>query len=131
MLDDTQWEWLDVELSRVSAVKVIASGTQILPPTDLLRSASSYCAYDGAGGSFEASIEALGESAESVGTGYESWGEIPQERMKLLQKCQKAINDGFAKVVHGVYCLNRRVFSRHLIIYYNYNYFTGNCVYFW
>jgi alkaline phosphatase D len=97
MLDDQQWTWLDAELSRPSVVKVIGSGTQVLPPTDQSRSLSSYCAYDGIGGTFENSIAALDEGA-ALGTGYESWGEMPQERLKLLQKCQKAINDGFAKV---------------------------------
>lgn len=106
MLDDAQWAWLDTELARPSVVKIISSGTQVLPPTDQSRSLSSYCAYDGPGGSFESSIAAVGESAASVGTDYESWGELPQERTKLLQKCQKAINDGFAQV-----CLMVRVCS--------------------
>lgn len=101
MLDDVQWAWLDAELTRPSVVKVLSSGTQVLPPTDQSRSLGSYCAYDGPGGSFETSIAAVREDATSVGTGYESWGEIPQERMRLLQKCQKAINDGFAKVMHA------------------------------
>ena len=43
-------------------------------------------------------MEAVGESSASVGTSYESWGEMPQERTRLLQKCQRAINDGFAQV---------------------------------
>jgi alkaline phosphatase D len=63
------------------------------------RTESDYCAYDAAGGTFMAAINDLGEDANSIGTNYESWGEIPQERNRLLRKCQKAINDGFAKVI--------------------------------
>lgn len=99
MLSADQWSWLDTELARPSAVKVIASGIQVLPPTNLQSTAaSSYCAYDGEGGTFESSISAVGESSASVGTSYESWGEMPQERARLLQRCQRAINDGFAQV---------------------------------
>lgn len=99
MLSDDQWAWLDTELARPSAVKVIASGIQVLPPTNLQSTTpSSYCAYDGEGGTFDSSMAAAGESNVSVGTSYESWGEMPQERTRLLQKCQRSINDGFAKV---------------------------------
>lgn len=99
MLSEDQWSWLDVELARPSAIKIIASGIQVLPPTNLQStSGSSYCAYDGEGGTFDSSVAAVGESSASVGTSYESWGEMPQERTRLLQKCQRAINDGFAKV---------------------------------
>ena len=106
MLSDDQWGWLDVELARPSMVKVIASGIQVLPPTNLQSTAAStYCTYDGVGGTFESSVAAVGESSASVGTSYESWGEMPQERTRLLQKCQRAINDGFAQVsAHLSHC---------------------------
>lgn len=99
MLRAEQWAWLDDQLARPSAVKIIASGIQVLPPTDLRsRDAHSYCAYDGAGGTFDSSVAAVGEGERSVGTGYESWAEMPQERARLLQKCQRAINDGITQV---------------------------------
>mmetsp|Transcript_15451 Transcript_15451/g.23322 ORF Transcript_15451/g.23322 Transcript_15451/m.23322 type:complete len:779 (+) Transcript_15451:122-2458(+) len=95
MLNDEQWEWLEKELNRPSVVKVIASGTQVLPPTDQSsRSLDAYCAYDDEAGTFLDAIAAVGEDENSLGTHYESWGEIPQQRAKLLQLCQKAINGG-------------------------------------
>ena len=41
---------------------------------------------------FTDSILAVGEDSYWEGTSYESWAEIPQERKKLLQKAQLAIN---------------------------------------
>lgn len=100
MLGDDQWTWLKDELQRISEIKVIGSGIQVLPPTDQKsRSVSSYCAYDGSGGTFDKAIADVGEGVEWLGTDYESWAEIPQERTKLLQLCQKSINDGFAKKI--------------------------------
>jgi alkaline phosphatase D len=90
---------LDTELAKVSVVKVIVSGVQVLHPTDQTRALSTYCSYDGASGTFVNSISAVGESSSYLGTSYESWGEMPQERAKLLGKAQKAINDGKAKVI--------------------------------
>merc|ERR1712168_1174207 len=43
MLSETQWKWLDAELEEPSVVKVIASGVQVLNPTNLERSQSIYC----------------------------------------------------------------------------------------
>ena len=97
LLSNEQWAWLDGELAKDSQIKIIGSGIQVLPPTDQTRPLSSYCAYDGAGNTFEAAISSLGESADSLGTSYESWAEVPQEREKLLRKCQKSIADGHAK----------------------------------
>ena len=116
MLSDEQWTWLDGELNRDSEIKVIATGTtlilevfnfslyilgiQVLPPTNLQStSASEYCAYDGVGGTFDSSIAAVGENSQTVGTSYESWAEMPQQRASLLQKCQKSINDGHTKQI--------------------------------
>jgi len=99
MLSAAQWSWLDTELAKVSVVKVIATGIQVLHPTDQTRALSTYCAYDGASGTFLSSIAAVGEDSNYLGTSYENWGEIPQERAKLLGKAQKAINDGKAKVI--------------------------------
>lgn len=70
MLNESQWEWLDTELQRHSEVKIIGSGIQVLPPTDLSgRDSSAYCAYDGASGSFDQAVADVGESASSLGTG--------------------------------------------------------------
>ena len=96
MLTDKQWDWLDTELEKTSTVKVIGSGVQVLPPTFQFRAQSEYCADDshssGSTTSFEDSIFAVGEDTHWEGTSYESWGEIPQEREKLLRKAQLAIN---------------------------------------
>ena len=100
MLSDEQWSWFDNELSKESIIKVIASGTQVLPATDLITTnATSYCSYDGPNGTFHKAISAVGENELSRGTTHEKWSEIPLERAKLLQKCQKAIKDGKAKVL--------------------------------
>lgn len=70
MLSASQWSWLDSELQKYSDVKIIGSGTQVLPPTDLLgRAGADYCAYDGVGGSFDLAISNLGESISTRGTG--------------------------------------------------------------
>jgi alkaline phosphatase D len=45
MLGSDQWEWLENELKRPSEIKVIGSGIQVLPPTNLERNISDYCAY--------------------------------------------------------------------------------------
>jgi hypothetical protein len=36
VLNETQWGWLDAELGKHSEIKIIGSGTQVLPPTDLV-----------------------------------------------------------------------------------------------
>jgi len=98
MLGSEQWSWLEHELSQTSEIKIISSGTQVLPPTHNGRDKSLYCAYDGAGGTFLDAITEVGESwSDWDGTHYESWGEIPQSRARLLKLCQKAINDGKSK----------------------------------
>mmetsp|Transcript_28009 Transcript_28009/g.32651 ORF Transcript_28009/g.32651 Transcript_28009/m.32651 type:complete len:798 (+) Transcript_28009:25-2418(+) len=100
MLGEEQWTWLEAQLQVDSEIKVIGSGTQILPPTDQQsRNVNEYCAYDGSDGSFEQSIADVGEGPVWRGTSYESWGEIPQDRTKLLQICQKSINDGYTKKI--------------------------------
>jgi alkaline phosphatase D len=99
MLSQEQWSWLEEQMNLHSEIKVIASGVQVLPPTDLITtSPSKYCSYDGTNGTFYSSIAALGESENSRGTAYEKWSEFPQERLRLLQLCQRAINSGKAKV---------------------------------
>lgn len=97
MLGDTQWVWLEQELQKPSAIKIIASGIQVLPPLHRDRSLSSYCAY-GNGEKFNAAVNNLNESNDS-GTSYESWAEMPQEREKLLHLAQQAINTGKAKQI--------------------------------
>ena len=75
----------------------------MLPPTDQTRIQSLYCADDshssGSTSTFSDSIAAVGEDAYWKGTSMESWGEIPQERAKLLRKAQLAINRGKAKII--------------------------------
>ena len=48
MLSEVQWSWFEGELSKRSEVKIIVSGIQVLPPTDLSRNVEEYCAYDSA-----------------------------------------------------------------------------------
>lgn len=100
MLGETQWEWLQNELNRPSDIKVISSGIQVLPPT-YKAGASGMCAYlEGGGESFEADNDELGEGDASYsGTDFESWAEIPQERLKLLRMVQKSVADGHTKQV--------------------------------
>ena len=100
MLGDEQWAWLEKELmTKKSTIKVIASGTPILPPTTRERAPTELCAYDGPDGTFDAANEAVGEGTAFTGTSYEGWGEVPQERTRLLQLVQKSMNAGMAKRV--------------------------------
>jgi len=105
MLIDEQWDWLDKELEKTSTIKVIGSGVQVLPPTYQRRTQSIFCADDShsehgsATTTFTDSILAVGEDSDWEGTSYESWAEIPQERKRLLQKAQLAINRGRAKMI--------------------------------
>lgn len=105
MLGETQWTWLENELPlRTSEIKVIGSGTQVLPP---LHRSSRYlnqdCAYDDGTDrqdrTFDRAITAIGEddASQYEGTEHESWAEIPQERTRLLQLVQRSINTGRAK----------------------------------
>ena len=43
----------------------------------------------------------MGEDTYWEGTEYEAWGEIPQERERLLRKAQLAINRYTAKINQG------------------------------
>ena len=99
MLGETQWAWLEQELSKPSEIKVIATGIQVLPPLNRGRDLSDYCAYDGNGNSFDTAIADVGESDVGSGTSYEAWAEIPTSRTRLLKLCQKSINDGNAKEI--------------------------------
>jgi len=100
MLGDEQWAWLEQELlTKKSTIKVIASGTPILAPTTRERDPTELCAYDGPGGTFDAANDAIGEGAAYTGTSYEGWGEVPQERTRLLRLVQKSMNAGMAKRV--------------------------------
>jgi hypothetical protein len=100
MLGDTQWEWLQNEFNRPSDIKVIASGIQVLPPTNK-EGSDNMCAYrEGGKTSFEKANEEIGEGDPSFsGTSYESWGEFPQERTKLLRMVQRSVADGNTKQV--------------------------------
>jgi alkaline phosphatase D len=106
MLSDDQWSWLESELRRPSEIKVIASGVQVLPPTDQRRGdQSDYCADgshtpdDPTDESFDDAIHAVGEDLYWQGPPFEAWGEVPQERARLLQAAQRSLNDGAAAAV--------------------------------
>ena len=76
----------------------------MLPPTDQDKPPASYCSHDshsGGGDSFTRAREAVGEGEEGrwPGTPGEEWGEVPQERQRLLALAQKALNDGVTKAV--------------------------------
>ena len=55
------------------------------------------CAYDGPGGTFDAANFDIGEGIDFSGTAYEGWGQMPQERTRLLRLSQQAMNSGMAK----------------------------------
>ena len=99
MLGQDQWSWLENELNRTSEIKIIASGMQILPPT-ASRNPNEYCAYDGAGNTFDSANTDIGEGPGSgaEGTTYESWAEFPQERTRLLRLVQQSFNNGYGKL---------------------------------
>jgi len=103
MLSNQQWDWLENELNFESEVKIIASGIQVLPPTDQTKDREEFCSDDSHSGgdttTFSDSIAQLGENSDWYGTSYETWAEIPQERLKLLGLAQKSINEGMTKVV--------------------------------
>lgn len=99
VLGAAQWAWLTKELGRKADVKIIASGIQVLPPVNRGRDLNQYCAYDGAGKTFDRAARDVGEGADHQGMGYEAWAELPQARTRLLKLAQKAINDGNAKHV--------------------------------
>jgi alkaline phosphatase D len=92
MLGEKQWAWLQVELRKPSKVKVIGTGMQVMQPTDQqVSDVGSYCANDGA--SFFDAINVVGEDARWLGTQFEGWNQIPQEKAKLLQLLQSCINE--------------------------------------
>ena len=99
MLGATQWAWLQQELNKSSEIKIIASGVQVLPPTNR-KGAIRHCAYDGPFGTYVLANRAVGEGrGVPGGTMFEQWGEIPQERTKLLHMCQESINAGKTKQI--------------------------------
>ena len=77
----------------------------MLPPTDQRGNVTNFCAQDiysnpnissvascksGAKTAFCQAIADVGENSTSLGTKWGSWGWIPEERKKLLQKAQMA-----------------------------------------
>ena len=64
MLGAEQWLWLEGEMfSRTSEIKIIGTGTQVLPPLYRGRILDDYCAYDGPGGTFDQAITEIGEDS--------------------------------------------------------------------
>jgi alkaline phosphatase D len=102
MMSETQWVWLEQQLSLESTLLVITSGVQVLPPRNQDRSKGVYCAYDHPGengtSSFDAAIEVLGEN-DLTGTEFECWSEMPQERLRLLLLLQTAVLSGKTRTV--------------------------------
>jgi len=98
MLGEEQWTWLERELlNKKSIIKVVTSGTQVLPPTTRERDVEEHCSYDFPGGSFDEANTNIGEGPSHTGTKYEGWGQIPQERTRLLRLAQQSINAGMTK----------------------------------
>ena len=103
MLSEDQWVWLEAELARPSPIKIIASGVQVLPPTDQRRGdQADYCADgshtpdDATDDSFDEAIHSVGEDLYWQGSAFEGWGEVPQERARLLQAAHRSLNSGSA-----------------------------------
>ena len=48
---------------------------------------------------FQDAINRVGESEDWYGVPYEMWGEIPQQRERLLGMVQKSLNDGKTQLV--------------------------------
>ena len=106
MLAEDQWDWLEAELERESEIKIIGSGVQVLPPTDIItRIPEIYCSHDihNAGNktttTFMVSLARVGEGKYWYGVRYEMWGQVPLEREKLLGLAQRSINNGKTKLV--------------------------------
>ena len=98
MLGKEQWAWLEKELKKDSEIKVIASGVQVLSPTNQYNiDTDTLCANDQK--TFDEAVAAVGESRFINGSPFESWGQIPQERAKLLQLAQQSINRHHTKRV--------------------------------
>ena len=105
MLGQEQWAWLEAELERESEIKIIGSGVQVLPPTDIItRIPQMYCAHDihnvenKTTTTFMDSLARVGEGHQWYGVSYEMWGQVPLEREKLLGLTQRSINNGKTKV---------------------------------
>ena len=105
MLGQEQWAWLEAELERESEIKIIGSGVQVLPPTDIdLHLPAMYCAHDihnvedKTTTTFMDSLARVGEGHQWYGVRYEMWGQVPLEREKLLGLAQRSINNGKTKV---------------------------------
>merc|ERR1719209_932363 len=102
MLSSAQWEWLEEELAKEAEITVIVSGVQVLQPTDQTKIEEFYCAHDshsGGGDSFHEAIAKVGEDDHWLGTGTESWGEVPTERAQLLRLAQRTINSGSTSTI--------------------------------
>jgi len=103
MLGDIQWAWLGHKLlTLMSEIKIIASGTQVLPPLHRkTRNLEAHCACDGTNGTFDQSIASIGkdDADQFEGTEHESWAELPQERNKSLRLVQRSIHRGMAKQI--------------------------------
>ena len=106
MLSTDQWSWLESELERPSEIKIIGSGTQVLPPTDqVTKFPEDFCSHDShnsidnSSTTFMDAIARVGESKDWYGVPYEMWGEIPQQRERLLGMVQKSVNNGNTKVM--------------------------------
>ena len=110
MLGQEQWAWLEAELERESEIKIIGSGVQVLPPTDIItRIPQMYCAHDihnvenKTTTTFMDSLARVGEGHQWYGVSYEMWGQVPLEREKLLGLTQRSINNGKTKVTKSTY----------------------------
>ena len=110
MLGQDQWAWLEAELDRESEIKIIGSGVQVLPPTDIItRIPQVYCAHDIHNKedtnttTFIDSLARIGEGKQWYGVSYEMWGQVPLEREKLLRLAQRSINNGKTKVIEELF----------------------------
>ena len=98
VLGHEQWKWLGHELKKKSRIKVIGTGMQVMQPTDqVFTDVNTYCANDNS--TFFDAIDDLSESEQHLGTQFETWGQIPQEKLRLLRYLQRSISDGFTDKV--------------------------------
>jgi alkaline phosphatase D len=98
VLGEEQWKWLEQELKKKSKIKVIGTGMQVMQPTDqTFTDVDSYCANDGK--TFFDVIDQLGEDKRFLGTKYEGWNQIPQEKARLLRLLQRTIANGDAEKI--------------------------------
>jgi len=102
MLSSMQWDWLKEELAKEAEITVIVSGVQVLQPTDQTKIEEFYCAHDshsGGGNTFHEAIAKVGEDDHWLGTYTESWGQVPQERARLLGLAQQTLNSGSTSAI--------------------------------